>query len=267
MFVFLAAIAAGCGKSAVEQPNKSSSTNSLTTPTTTPPNSSGINNSPVPTNSYPADSMPANNKSASTIMPNFPFPPNASATYEIDSAWLRKADGQTTLGEVNLKLRKALRAGGYQTLGYYSVSSVNSGYVITTAVEQFLADGKPLTGPNRFTTTPTAPSLFSTDYLTNLIRGNQGRYRLIALMVNDKPFANNNEAPSFETTQNIASQGMNQLPEDIQSKPFSEKHYCTALIYEFRKDRGSGQVNFIRSSDVSAENHLQMLLKNIKESR
>lgn len=202
----------------------------------------------------------------SEVMPEFPFPPNASAEYEVDLAWLKNPNGTTTLADVNKKLRNALRTNGYLNLGYYSVQSNNGGFVITTSLEQFLADGKPLAGANRFTKTPTAPSIFSIYYWANVIGGNKGRYRLIAFMITDKLYEVNRSEPDIETAENLAMGGFNDLPPDMRSIPLTDNHTCTALIYEFRKERADGKVVFIRNSDVNAEAHLQNLLKTLREA-
>lgn len=249
-----------CGCPAEPAPNHANS--SINKPPITPTPSPV--NTAYPTNNHPADSNSQGNKNVSVSMPEFPFPPNASASYDIDPAWLKNPNEPTTFGDVNAKLRNVLRSGGYQSLGYYSVASFNGGFVITTAVEQFQSNGSPVTGPNRFTRTPTSPSVFSTEYLRNLIRGNQGRYRLIALMVTDRPFANNDNTPSIDQAESLATSGMNQLPQEMRSLSFTDQHYCTALIYEFRKDRADSSVDFVRSSDVSAEAHLQSILRNLR---
>ena len=85
----------------------------------------------------PAESPDAQTESTAKYpnLPQFPFPPNATAAVEIDRTLLKNANGETTFGKVKEKLRNALRKNGYQNIGYYSVQSEKGGFVITTAVE------------------------------------------------------------------------------------------------------------------------------------
>lgn len=224
-------------------------------------NTNSTRPTPSPSNT---NSTNANGQKTNLEMPEFPFPPNASAEYEIEMAWLRNPNGGTTFDDVSKKLKAALRANGYQNLGYYAVPSDNGGFVITSSLEQFTADGKLLAGANRFTRETAAPSIFSIYYWANAIRGNVGRYRLIAFMVTDKLYEVNRSEPNLETAENLASGGFNDLTPQARQIPLTDRHTCTALIYEFSKDRKDGKVIFVKKSDVSAEAHLQNLLKTLK---
>lgn len=197
-------------------------------------------------------------------MPEFPFPPNASASYDVEMDWLKNPNGETTLEDVNKKLRRALSENGYQKLGYYSVKSINGGFVITTSLEQFQSDGTYLNGANRFTRQSEPPSIFSIYYWANVLRGNVGRYRLIAFMITDQLYEIKKEEPDIEAAENLALGGLNNLPPRMKTLVLTANHRCEALIYEFRKDRADGKIVFVRNSDVSADAHLRHLLKTLK---
>lgn len=194
-------------------------------------------------------------------MPLFPMPPNATVEYPLDATLIKNPQGPTTYGFVDDRLRQSLEANGYEDTGYYAVPG---GFAVTTAAEHFQNDGRPAT-TNRFVEKGGPPSIFSTEYWLGVLKGREERYRVIAFLITDQNYSGTQNTPSYETGKSLIYAGSRFLPAEMRSTAFTDQHKCLALVYEFRRDRSTKKVNFIRRSSVTPGQHLQSLLKTLKE--
>ncbi|MGB7922125.1 MAG: hypothetical protein WCF57_02650 [Pyrinomonadaceae bacterium] len=211
------------------------------------------------------DQMGANTGNANTTtttssttseLPEFPWPPKASALTTIPNAYLIRGEGQGTLKSVGDRLKQAFSSAGYSQTGYYGVPG---GFALVSPLEQFKNDGTPVDTEYRWTTQAALPSLFSLDYFRSLIIGKSaGHYRVIAFIVTDKLFTATGEAATVETAERLSREGGTALPPSMGNQPFGDQYTCTALIYEFEKAPGADtKAEFKASSSIMADMHLR----------
>ena len=120
---------------------------------------------------------------SSTDTPLLPWPPpRASAIGDFTSNFKTSAK----LGEYNAQLRSLLIQRGYVNLHYFAVPN---GFGITTDVERLNESGAP--SKNRWTKNAPPPENFL-DYLSKLMRGDTGHYRVLVFIISNKePFPAN----------------------------------------------------------------------------
>lgn len=165
-------------------------------------------------------------------MPAFPWPP-PKPTSRVALQRDLLARGPATLADIGRHLETSLASVGYGEWSYYSVPG---GFALATRLEQILPDGKPRSGPQRWSTAlPVQPVFSLGDYLKALFTAPQGDYRVIVFVVTDQAFA----ASSDETTEAQAMDwlggGMDRLPPTLAIRPFSASTAGSALVYQFRK--------------------------------
>ncbi len=200
------------------------------------------------------------NAGPSEQLPEFPWPPNASAFTSIPSEILVK-QSPAKLGDVDDRLRAALRQAGYENPGYYGIPG---GFVVVTPLEQFdVKTGAPLDGAGRWSTTPAPPALFTAEYFRALIKGTSGHFRVIAFAVTDKPFTRSGKEVAVSQAAKLSARGSNSLPSDMRQQEYNENFQCSAFVYEFLQSN-SGQAKFIVNSGLLASQHLQKILANLQ---
>lgn len=208
-------------------------------------------------NSNATNTTANTNAQTAAKLPEFPWPPDASAFTSIPSEKLVKQDGGAKLSDADASLRRALGKAGYETLGYYHVPG---GFVVVTQLEQFdAATGAPLAGANRWSTSNVPPKIFTREYFRALIKGNSGHYRVIAFAVTNVPITQTGKEVSASQAGGLAPGGGNALPVDIKEQAYTPDYQCTAMIYEFLQPN-SGQAQFVHSSSLQPSQHLQKIL-------
>lgn len=191
-------------------------------------------------------------------LPEFPWPPRASAYTKIPPQYLVRQQGQTLLKDVAAKLELAYRSGGYGQTGYYSVPG---GFALVSQLEQFKPNGLPADEPYRWSQQIEISPIFSLKYFSDLIRGKVGRYRVIVFAVSNDFFSQVvGRRVGIEQASTIAIEGANELPSEVGDLPYTDKHTCTALIYEFEKALPDRPAEFKENSSLLAEPHLQKIL-------
>lgn len=192
-------------------------------------------------------------------LPEFPWPPHASAFMNIPSQYVANPHGATTLRDVSLRLESALRRSGYGQIGYYSIPR---GFALTTGLEQFKPDGSPADASYRWSLVIPNPRVFSIDYLRTLLAGKAGHYRVIVFAVSDDEFFSQHEGHTVdvEEANKLAIEGANRLPDWLGDTAYTDHHWCAALIYEFEKPSIDQPIDFKRNSSLTAEEHLQKIL-------
>jgi hypothetical protein len=193
-------------------------------------------------------------------LPPFPFPPNASAEYPIDAALVSGPNEQKTFGMVDDRLRQALSANGYEQLSYYGVPG---GFVITTAMEQFESTGKPVER-DRFAERISSPNAFSAEFWRNAVAGRTGCFRVISFMITDRNFVSTNKTPLYAEGRDLVVRGANILPPEMRELPFTPRHRCVALVYEYGQDRGTGEMKFLRPGSLPAKVHLRDVIDSLR---
>ncbi|CAK8713706.1 hypothetical protein KKHLCK_02760 [Candidatus Electrothrix laxa] len=189
-------------------------------------------------------------------IPQFPWPPPHPSAYSvIPSRLLPNLTNQNHLKDVAKKLEAAFDQAGYSQKKYYQVSD---GFALISQLEQFDPDGTPRTPPDRWAADFRPPKIFSlSSYLKALFTANPGRYRIIAFIVTSQPFKESKETVTREEAMSWLDDGMIVLPESIGKQPYTEKHYCTAFIYEFEQPGKEKEPFFRPLSNLTGKDHLE----------
>ena len=220
----------------------------------------GCAGSDVATNTNTNTTSTNVNAGPSEQLPEFPWPPNASAFTSIPSEILVK-QSPAKLGDVDDRLRAALLQAGYENPGYYGIPG---GFVVVTPLEQFdVKTGAPLDGVARWSTSPAPPALFTAEYFRALIKGTSGHFRVLAFAVTDKPFTRSGKEVAASQAAKLSAKGSNSLPSDMRQQEYTENFQCSAFVYEFLQSN-SGQAKFVVNSGLLASQHLQKILTNLQ---
>jgi hypothetical protein len=191
-------------------------------------------------------------------LPEFPWPPKASAYTKVPPQYLLRPLGETRFKDVADKLEFTFRSAGYGQTGYYAVPG---GFALVSRLEQFRPDGLPVNDRSRWSEEVEIPDVFSLEYLRALIKGKVGRYRVIVFAVSDDFFSQESgKKVGIEQARTIAIEGADRLPDDVGVLPYTDRHTCTALIYEFEKLHADKPGEFKYNSTLMAEQHLQKIL-------
>lgn len=194
----------------------------------------------------------------SGYLPEFPWPPRSSAYTKIPPQYLLKPEGQTKLKDVAARVETAFRSAGYAQTGYYSVPG---GFALASQLEQFKPNGLSVDDPYRWSLQMQTPRLFSLEYLSALIKGRVGHYRVIVFVVSSDFFSQESgKRVDIEQAGKIAIEGANILPPEVGNLPFTDNHACLALVYEFEKSVPDKPARFKENSSLLAETHLQKIL-------
>lgn len=189
-------------------------------------------------------------------IPKFPWPPpNASAFAKIPSSILSSLDTKISLANVANKLEAALDHTGYSQKKYYQVPD---GFALVSQLEQFNPDGTSKDLPDRWAAEFRPPRIFSLkSYIEAIFTANPGQYRIVAFIVTSQPFEESEETVTREEAMEWLDSGMIVLPKSIGEQPYTDEHYCTALIYEFELPGKGKEAFFKKSSELSGKDHLK----------
>ena len=169
-------------------------------------------------------------------LPTFAWPPpRFTSKARIDPQWLVAPDG--TLGDAAERLDAAIVQAGYEPPGYYAIPG---GFALATRMEQIEADGTPVDAAQRWSTDAPLPRITSLgDYLRALFTAPEGYYRVLVFTFTDQPVAAASVKASDVDAQAWGALGGDHLPDSVASLPFSRRHRCLVLVYEFQKRAGS----------------------------
>lgn len=186
------------------------------------------------------------------LMPSFPFPPpkaSASHTFAHDLF-----AGASSLYAVNERINAALRKGGYYEKSYYRIPE---GFALVTRLEKFEKDGSPCPEEERWKTdnagNMTTFSLYN--YFKSLFTAEDGNYRIIVFMVTARNLTQKNETMTIQQAKDYLALGANRLPNSYKDIPYTNRHACTALIYEWYKPERDEPV-FRQPSEYTGRYHL-----------
>ncbi len=198
-----------------------------------------------------------------TTMPEFPWPPRASAFTKIPPKYLPATEERPQLKDVANRLEAAFNKAGYGQVGYYSVPS---GFALVSRLEQYKANGLPVEESYRWLDEVEPPKFFSLDYWITLIGGKTGRYRVVVFAVSPEMFVQS-EGKRVDSSQarNLAIEGANELPKEVGDLPYTDEYICMALIYEFEKPVPDKPAEFKENGVMLAEGHLRKILAHLEK--
>jgi hypothetical protein len=187
-------------------------------------------------------------------MPAFPWPPpRYSAFAVVVREWI--AEGSTpTLGSVGRRLEAAFERAGYVERSYYWVPG---GFALVSRIEQIRPDATPVDPPARWAIDSPQVRTGLIDYIRALFDAPPGFYRVIVFAVTDQDFAAGPRPPSSAEAQAWASSGSLRLPAALGSRPYTQDHYTTALIYEFERRADRAEAEIRTPSNTPGQVHLQ----------
>jgi hypothetical protein len=209
--------------------------------------------------------QPAPSPSPATFdtLPPF-FPPKATSTEDLNSRLkeiytaYRTVQGKgPSMRQLDGDLSAVLEEAGYEKVSHYWLAGQdNPGFAVATHIE-FIDDlGRPVMN-HRFETSLPTPTWFSGwDFLKALALPRNGRYRLIAVVVAQKPLA---EKPNEITHEQVEE--INHGPNGLSGRDWADlevtpRYNFTAYIYEFYRKSRSEPITVLSDSDIPASKHL-----------
>lgn len=168
------------------------------------------------------------------LMPElFPWPPPEASARATISRSLFGSNPPATLGEVADTLAEALSEAGYTGPGYLGVPR---GFAMVTRIEQTDRSGRPLDGNARWASQIIVVKSFSISaVLRALMTAEPGFFRILVLVITDKPFDDSGAQARLETLEAWSRKGVDVLVPDVREMPFDENYKVSALVYEFEK--------------------------------
>jgi hypothetical protein len=208
-------------------------------------------NGVTPTPSPIAQATPTPTTQAT--LPTF-FPPKATATVPVP---LHLIKGGISLGELAERLGRVMDSVGYVEKSFYSLDAVdNKGCAIVTHIEQIKADGTPVAKGRWSFELPSYENFSVQTFLAALFTAQPGYYRLIALVVSEKPLVEKQNPPSPSQAEELIH-GPKSPPLSLWTIPVTSAYRCIAYIYEFERPTRSHDPAFMKDSpDVTAQTHL-----------
>ena len=172
--------------------------------------------------------------SKSLALPEFPWPPPRASAFDIVPRDLLLGEKQTPVsGDAAAALDSAFRQAGYSETSYYGVPE---GFALASRIEQINQDGTLKEAADRWSVEVAPLRKWSLHaYLERLFKASPGYYRIIVFIVTSQPFSQSNTKVTAADAHLWVSSGLNRLPDEVASRPYSPAHACTALIYEFAR--------------------------------
>ena len=201
---------------------------------------------------------PARSAAGSAVPPSslpvFPWPPpRYSAFSHIAREWVAPGE-PATLASAASRLERAFDAAGYGERSYYWIPG---GFALVSRLERILADATPVESPARWAVeTPMVRGRFI-DHVRALFNAPPGFYRVIVFTITDQDFAAGAREPTSKEARNWIAFGSLRLSEDVGALAYSEKHYTTALIYEFERRADQQEARVKAPSDSPGRVHLE----------
>lgn len=208
----------------------------------------GLNNSAIKISLiYKNITYVSNEHAAEMSVNTFMFPPFKG--YSIHVLPNGIFDQCHNLGDINIKLVKALELLGYDQKSYFVIPS---GFVLVTQIETIKTDGTAIMNSERFSINE-SKSISFTDFFTP----RSGHFRLFAFIVTNLPFQPNNASPNVKNVENWCRIGFNILPQNITKIKYSSLYNVSTLVYEFVADRPNTTLSSQKST-YSAYQHLKL---------
>ena len=189
-------------------------------------------------------------------VPEFPFPPGpSSATYDLTGYFKNKH----TLGDVDAKLSRALRACGYYESRYFQLKG---GFALITRIEQFNEDGTCRQDDSRWSAKPARKETFSLEgyleYFRRLFFEDDTYFRVFAFIVTPELWSPDpGRVIDREEAGSWLNEGANRLPRAIADRAFTEATGVTVLIYEFKVKEANSKEIWSNPSKLQGYTHLE----------
>ena len=168
---------------------------------------------------------------ASIDVPFLPWPP-PRPTYLVDvTGSLGKV---RTLSEVSTGLGNRLQAKGYDNLRYFSVPG---GFAVTTLVERFEDDGKP--AKPRWVRSKQLRGASFADYFRALISGEDGRFRMFALVVTNADMSVSHLHANQQDVDRWDALGRPALSRELGAQRIARGTRLWMMVYEFHPSADS----------------------------
>ncbi len=188
-------------------------------------------------------------------VPKFPWtPPSPSAKTVIPSTAFTSCEN---LGDLNDILVKALTDQEYVDRSYFLVPATHiNGFALATQLEQIDEDGIPKKIPHRWNINLINQKFSFKEYITALFFSNPGYFRVIVVIITDKPFSANNPPVDRKTAISWIQDGINSFPKILRNVEYTDDHIVSALIYEYELAENKAEANLMIPSKYSAKDHL-----------
>ncbi len=168
---------------------------------------------------------------ATIDVPFLPWPP-PRPTHLVD---VTKGLGKGgPMSEVSARLSSRLQSRGYDNLRYFSVPG---GFAITTLVERFGDDGKPST-PRWIRGKALRGTSFS-DYFRALISGEEGQFRMFALVVTNSDMAVSHLYANQSDVDRWEALGRPALSRELGAQRLAPGSRLWLMVYEFHPSADS----------------------------
>lgn len=164
---------------------------------------------------------------------SFPWPaPKPTGRRVLERELLEGEEAPTTVGEVAERLTAALDECGYGNRSFYGVPG---GFALATQIEQIEADGRPLSGPQRWSAALPARPVFDLDsFLRALFTAPEGHYRVVVFVARPGGVRLSDEPVEQGGADEWALGGVDVLPAELAERSWTELHRVTVLVYQFR---------------------------------
>lgn len=161
-----------------------------------------------------------------------------------------------TLGQVNNYFSTILNNAGFnKQLHYYY--TVNDGFAITTSLERFNKDGKPMEDGKRFLKNFTDDSIFSFyEIYKSIFFEIESDIRLFAFIVDSKSVTVSNETMFASAAQDLLKKSYSSFPEDLIGAKLANKN-LTILTYHFHQNKIAGLPQLILNDEITVREHLK----------
>lgn len=184
---------------------------------------------------------------------DFPWPPPAPSAQAPIPATTFRTGAEPSLAEVGARLTSALDQAGIA----WSFYRAPNGFALVSRLERIGEDGARIAGDTGLPA-PAAdrPFQFSAT-MAALATAPAGYYRVIAFVVSDGSMVPSARPLSESEAGALADGGAAALPDDFNDRPFTDAHFVTALIYEFRKGEAERDVATLYPGRFNGADHLR----------
>jgi hypothetical protein len=154
-------------------------------------------------------------------------------------------------------LTAVLESDGYNDLSHYWLEGEsNPGFALVTRIE-FIDDvGKPVRDHRFDTEIPPLSWFRGWEFLNALAFPHNGRYRLIALVVSQKPLVEKKAEMTRADIEDINHGPSGLSDRDWADMELTPDYFFKAYVYEFYRKTRSDSISFQNSSGVQAREHL-----------
>lgn len=203
-----------------------------------PPHQSGVVGADCPEGGPPAWESRAHRP-----VPVFPWPPpKASAVVKIPRSFflessinhaLRESEGEILLYDVFNQILVALMNAGYHDFMCYAVPD---GFALATRMEAINGNGTPKQDGQRWGSCGDGKPVFMPDSCIKTSPSSEAElFRMIVFVVTPHSFSDTKAVLGQSLEQAWLDRGFNALPEQLCEQPYTDRHICTALVYEFAR--------------------------------